>query len=105
MYLIFLTDSEHEPLQLVRLGTISLHDCSDPHKGRKAQDKDDRTDHQAYGEGDGDEVEEALRVPEPQEANSRQYVPFNLLQDDHYAGEDGGHGPSDCVEPLALDVD
>ena len=95
----------HEPLQLVRLGAVSLQHRPHLDEGGEADDEEDCPDGQADGQGHYDEPEERRVVPEADEAGAGEDVALDLLHDEDDDGQDGGQGPGDGVEPLRLGVD
>ena len=95
----------HEPLQLVGLGAVGLHDGADLDEGGEADDEEHHAGGEARGQRHDDEPQEGRVVPQAHEAGAGEYVALDLLHDEDDDGQDGGHGPRHGVEPLRFGVD
>lgn len=65
---------DHELLQLVRLGTVMLHDGADATEGDEASEEEHEAEDEVDAQGDDDKVPQRLAVPDTNVTNAGQDV-------------------------------
>lgn len=91
------TYSAHEALQFISLGAIFAENAPNSDEWREAHDQENEAYRQVEHQRHNDEVQQAVRVPEADEAHTGKDITLDLLEHDGDNGLDSSHGPNHCM--------
>lgn len=98
-------DSHHQPLQLLCLGAVVLHDRADSEERHKPGQQERGTDEEVDEERRQHESAQRVQVAEADEAHATEHIAFDLPHGQDADGLHSGHRPGGQVEILGVRLD